>query len=68
MYNESLMWEKSEPSLGYSLYLVDMSTIKAHFPVTLMFHKMYDNEAIGEPNHRQSDSVVSQAWLLSNGA
>jgi len=31
---------KSEPSGGYSLNLVAMSIIKAHLPVTLMFHRM----------------------------
>lgn len=65
---ESLIFEKSEPSSGYSLYRVDMSIIIAHFPVILMFQKTYDSAAIGEPRYRNKDSVVAHAWLLSHGA
>ena len=62
------MMENSDPSGGYSSYLVAMSIIRAHFPVTLMFHKMYDIAAMGEPAHRNSASTVCQASLLSHGA
>ena len=40
MYSESLIVAKSEPSGGYSLYLVAMSTIRAHLPVILMFQRI----------------------------
>ena len=68
MYNKSLVLAKSESSGGYSSYLVAISIMRAHFPANLMFHRIYDKAAIGEPSQRNSDRVVIRASLLSNGA
>lgn len=65
---ESLISENSEFSLGNSSYLVAISTIKAHLPVTLMFHKRYDKLDIGLPTHRNRKRILSQFLLLSYGA
>ena len=68
MYIESLIIENSERSGGYLSYLAAISIRSAAFPVTLIFLKMYDIAAMGEPVHRKSDRMVIHAWLLSQGA
>lgn len=40
MYNESLIWPNSESRAGRSWYVEAMSSIMAHFPVTLMFQRV----------------------------
>lgn len=65
---ESLIREKSESSPGNSSYLLAMSTIRAHFPVTLIFHSRYDKLEMGLPAQRKSSRRVSQFLLLSYGA
>ena len=40
----------------------------AHFPETLMFQRMYDRLAMGEPTHLAMEKMVSQNALLVKGA
>lgn len=62
------MLPKSVLRSGVSSYLTAMSTINAALADTLIFHRTYEMEAIGEPAHRAIARKVRLVALLSNGA
>ena len=65
IYKESLIWPNELSCRGIWLYGVAMSTIMAHFPVTLIFQRVYDKAATGLPTHLAIAQMVCQNSLLS---
>ena len=62
------MLPKSVLRSGVSSYLAAISTIRAAFADTLIFHSTYDSDAIGDPTQRAIASKVRLVALLSKGA
>lgn len=60
----------TEQELEQPQYVENPSDIpmSAHLPLTLMFQRIYDSDAIGDPIHLASANIVDTKALLSNGA